>query len=63
VDEPVPQIKLGVRVAVTVGLGLTKRLTVWVEVHAPLRPVIVYTVVDVGVTVTELPFKEPGIQV
>lgn len=50
-------------VAVTVGVGFTVMVCVAVFVQPfALDPVTVYVVVDVGVTVIDVPVKLPGIQ-
>lgn len=48
--------------AVTDGAGFTVMATVLVPVQPLVVPVTVYVVVDVGVTVTLLPERLPGIQ-
>ncbi len=44
----------------TVDCGVTPTFTVVDPVHVPLKPIIVYVVLLVGVTVTELPFVNIG---
>jgi hypothetical protein len=46
-------------------VGTVPTFTVTVDelTHKPLTPVTVYVVVVVGITVTEDPLNEPGIQV
>ncbi len=58
------QTALAVEFAVTVGNGLTVTVTFAVLVQpAPLVPVTVYVVVEVGETETVVPLNDPGIQV
>lgn len=57
------QTAVGVLMMLMVGLGLTIKFTVRVELHNPLNPVTVYVVVLVGLTVTVPPVNDPGIHV
>ena len=58
------QIVVADAVVVTVGLELTVIVIVAVFEHpGPFEPVTVYVVVDAGVTTTDVPLSEPGIQV
>ena len=45
---------------VIVGCAVTTTFTVVLPVHVPLKPIIVYVVLLVGFTVTELPFVDIG---
>jgi hypothetical protein len=45
---------------VIVGCAVTTTFTVVEPVHVPLKPTMVYVVLPVGVTVTELPFVDIG---
>ena len=57
------QITVGEEVAVIVGPGETTTVVVAAEVHVPLAPITVYTVVDAGFTDTVAPVNDPGFQV
>jgi hypothetical protein len=46
----------GVAETLTVGVGFTVTVTVAVDVQVPLVPVTVYVVVELGVTIIDVPF-------
>jgi hypothetical protein len=50
-------------VTTIVGVVVTLKVIAAVDEHAPLLPVTVYEVVDVGPTVTTEPVKVPGFHV
>lgn len=62
VAEPPWHTEVGVAVMLTVGAGFTTKVTKVNELHPPLLPVTVYTVVTVGETKTLVPDKAPGVQ-
>jgi hypothetical protein len=64
VDELPAQMVAGLAVAITVGIGLTTKVTVCVPGQAKvLVPVIEYVVVIVGFTTIEEVMAPPGFQV
>lgn len=64
VVESPAQIVVALAVALTVGLVFTTTVIVVELLHpGPFEPVTVYVVVEEGVTVTEEPLSDPGIQV